>query len=69
MYLRDPSGNRLELFNSDYVRDLDRPPLKWTLSDFGEQGHSWWGYQAPPSFADAFPLHQEGWLAAVSAAA
>ncbi len=64
MYVRDPSGNRLELFCGDYVRDLDRPPLYWRPPDYRVQGHSWWGNQAPPTFGETFPLHQDGWLAA-----
>lgn len=63
MYVRDPAGNRLELFNGDYVRDLDRPPLNWRPGDYGEQGHSWWGVQAPPSFAETTGVDQEQWLA------
>jgi catechol 2,3-dioxygenase len=62
MYIRDPSGNRLELFNGDYARDLDRPPLYWRSRDYRVQGHSWWGNQAPPSFGVTCPLHQDGWL-------
>jgi len=63
MYIRDPSGNRLELFTGDYHRDLDRPPLSWRALDYAVQGHSWWGHQAPPSFGETGPLHQDGWLA------
>jgi len=56
MYLRDPSGNRLELYSGDYVRDLDRPPLYWRPNSYGLQGHSWWDYPPPPSFAETLPL-------------
>ncbi len=63
MYLRDPAGNRLELFNGDYVRDLDRPPLSWRTADYALQGHSWWGDGPPPSFAETRALHQADWLA------
>lgn len=62
MYIRDPWGNRLELFTGDYQRDLDRPPLSWRVPDYAVQGHSWWGHQAPPSFAETRPLLQDGWL-------
>ncbi len=61
MYIRDPWGNRLELSTGDYHRDLDRPPLSWRVSDYSVQGHSWWGHQAPPSFGETGPLHQDGW--------
>lgn len=56
MYVRDPAGNRLELFNGDYVRDLDRPPLYWRPGNYEVQGHSWWAYPPPPSFAESAPL-------------
>ncbi len=67
MYIRDPSGNRLELFSGDYLRDLDRPPLYWRPPDYRVQGHSWWANQAPPSFGETFPLHQDGWLTELAA--
>jgi catechol 2,3-dioxygenase len=68
MYIRDPWGNRLELFTGDYVRDLDRPPLTWRAPDYKEQGHSWWGHQAPPSFAESAPVLTRGWAAAAARA-
>jgi catechol 2,3-dioxygenase len=64
MYVRDPAGNRLELYTGDYVRDHDHPPLCWRPADYAEQGHSWWGFPAPPSFAQTNPLHQAGWVPA-----
>jgi catechol 2,3-dioxygenase len=51
MYVLDPAGNRVELYTGDYVRDLDRPPLLWRPEHYAKQGHSWWGTQAPDSFA------------------
>lgn len=62
MYIRDPWGNRLELFTGDYHRDLDRPPLSWRVTDYSVQGHSWWGHQAPPTFGETGALHLDGWL-------
>jgi catechol 2,3-dioxygenase len=59
MYIRDPAGNRLELFQGDYVRDLDRPPLNWRPGNYEVQGHSWWAYPPPPSFAESNPLFRE----------
>jgi catechol 2,3-dioxygenase len=59
MYIRDPAGNRLELFNGDYVRDLDRPPLYWRPGNYELQGHSWWDYPPPASFAETNPLYLE----------
>jgi catechol 2,3-dioxygenase len=32
LYLRDPAGHRLELYTNDYVRDLDRPPIRWSAA-------------------------------------
>lgn len=60
MYVRDPAGNRLELFNGDYVRDLDRPPLYWRPGNYEVQGHSWWAYPPPPSFAESNPVFRDG---------
>jgi catechol 2,3-dioxygenase len=68
MYIRDPAGNRLELFNGDYVRDLDRPPLYWRQGDYSQQGHSWWGFPPPASFAETSPLHTSDLVAARAAA-
>ena len=56
MYVRDPAGNRLELFCGDYVRDLDRPPLYWRPNSYELQGHSWWDYPPPASFAESNPV-------------
>jgi catechol 2,3-dioxygenase len=68
MYVRDPAGNRLELFNGDYARDLDRPPLAWRPADYGSQGHSWWGDPPPPGFKETGALHQAGWLGGLTTA-
>jgi catechol 2,3-dioxygenase len=67
MYIRDPSGNRVEFFTGDYARDLDRPPLTWRRADYSVQGHSWWSQQAPPTFAETFPLHQSDWPVEIAA--
>lgn len=56
MYVLDPDGHRIELYCGDYLRDLDRPPLRWRAEDYARQGHSWWGAAAPPSFASTLPL-------------
>ena len=61
MYLRDPDGNRLELYTGDYTRDLDREPLLWRHDDYARQGHSWWGDLPPGSFAETGPLRTDGW--------
>jgi catechol 2,3-dioxygenase len=62
MYIRDPAGNRLELYTGDYVRDLDRPALLWRPHDYEQQGHSWWGNGPPATFGETQPLAGE-WVA------
>lgn len=66
MYIRDPAGNRLELYSGDYLRDLDRPPLYWRPGNYELQGHSWWAYPPPPSFAETNPLFVEEALGAAA---
>jgi catechol 2,3-dioxygenase len=61
MYVRDPSGNRVELYTGDYVRDLDRPPVVWTSEAYARRGHSWWGQPAPPSFQEFSPRSDAPW--------
>ena len=56
MYVSDPSGNRVELYCGDYMRDLDRPALLWHPDDYRRQGHSWWGHSPPDSFPSTQPL-------------
>lgn len=46
LYLRDPDGNRLELFTGDYlVADPDWPTVKWDLND--PRRATFWGAEAP----------------------
>ncbi|MCW2986981.1 MAG: hpaD [Conexibacter sp.] len=52
LYVRDPDGNRLELFVGDYARDHDRPPVVWAWDDFLLRGRLWWGHEAPPAFQE-----------------
>jgi catechol 2,3-dioxygenase len=61
LYVRDPAGNRLELYTGDYARDLDRPPLVWRPEDYAQQGHSWWGWPPPDVFVESMPLVTAGW--------
>lgn len=51
MYIKDPAGNRIELYTGDYVRDLDRPAVRWDEAAYRQKGLLWWGRQAPPSFS------------------
>jgi len=64
LYLRDPDGNRIELFTGDYLTgDPDRPPLRWSLNDPRRQ--TFWGHAAPASwFDEASPVEsvQDGRL-------
>jgi catechol 2,3-dioxygenase len=56
LYLRDPSGNRVELYTSDYLTvDPDVEPLRWTLEDKRRQ--TLWGHAAPKRwFEEAGPI-------------
>lgn len=53
MYLKDPAGNRIELYTGDYLRDLDRPPVRWTPEAYARKGLLWWGQEPPASFREA----------------
>jgi len=47
LYVRDPDGNRFELFTGDYlVADPDWPTVKWDLND--PRRATFWGAEAPP---------------------
>jgi catechol 2,3-dioxygenase len=61
LYLRDPSGNRIEFYAGDYVRDLDRPPIRWSAEEYAARGHSWWGQPAGESFRNATPVNLGDW--------
>lgn len=62
LYLRDPAGNRIELYANDYFRDLDRPPIRWTAEEYERHGHSWWGQPPGESFLrETSPLLPTGW--------
>ena len=55
LYLRDPDGNRIELYASDYlVSDPDWQPIRWTLDD--PRRATFWGHAAPPSWFDEAAL-------------
>lgn len=66
LYVRDPSGNRIELFHGDYSRDLDRPAITWNADDFRRQGSNWWGVPAPPTWTEGIPIVNDGWTDASS---
>lgn len=46
VYLRDPDGNRIELYASDYqIADPDFQPIRWRINDPRRQ--TFWGHAAP----------------------
>lgn len=56
LYLRDPDGNRIELYTGDYLSaDPDWKPIVWKLND--PQRQTFWGAPTPASwFNDAMPV-------------
>ncbi|MDR7465275.1 MAG: 3,4-dihydroxyphenylacetate 2,3-dioxygenase [Armatimonadota bacterium] len=51
LYLRDPDGNRIELYTGDYmIADPDWPAIRWKLDD--PRRATLWGHPAPPSWFD-----------------
>lgn len=56
LYLRDPDGNRIELYAGDYLTiDPDFKPIKWDLNDPRRQ--TFWGHKAPDCwFNEAMPV-------------
>lgn len=55
LYLRDPDGNRIELYANDYqVVDPDWEPIRWELDDVRRA--TFWGHHAPPSWFDEAAL-------------
>ena len=51
VYLRDPSGHRIELYACDYYTgDPDHQPLRWSAAD--PRCRSFWGTRAPDSWYD-----------------
>jgi len=49
LYIRDPDGNRIEIYSSDYQTvDPDHEPIKWDLKD--PQRQTLWGAPAPRSW-------------------
>ncbi|WP_409301047.1 3,4-dihydroxyphenylacetate 2,3-dioxygenase [Peribacillus sp. SCS-155] len=46
LYLRDPDGHRIELYNGDYLTsDPDFQPIRWDINDKRRQ--TFWGAAAP----------------------
>lgn len=57
LYVRDPSGNRMELYMGDYHRDLDAEPIRWEWEDYDEAGRLWWHRHYPDRFLDTTPVN------------
>jgi len=55
VYVRDPDGNRMEIYTSDYmIADPDWRPIRWSLNDPRRQ--TFWGHAAPRSWFDEASL-------------
>ncbi len=69
LYLRDPDGNRIELYTGDYiVADPDWKPIRWSIND--PRRATFWGHTPPASWFDEASLVesiQTGKLLPVSA--
>jgi catechol 2,3-dioxygenase len=62
LYVRDPSGNRIELYTGDYQRDLDMEPICWPWEDYDDNGRLWWRRDMPDRFREVVPVGG-GWPA------
>lgn len=59
LYLRDPSGNRIEIYTGDYIRDLDQPPVKWSWEDYDKRGRLSWSRNYPERFLETTPVNTQ----------
>lgn len=57
LYVRDPSGNRMEIYMGDYPRDLDAEPIRWDWDAYDEGGRLWWSREYPPRFLETTPVN------------
>lgn len=57
LYVRDPAGNRIELYFGDYQRDLDGEPIRWEWDDYDTGGRLWWSPEYPPRFLETTPVN------------
>ncbi|MGH2569323.1 MAG: 3,4-dihydroxyphenylacetate 2,3-dioxygenase, partial [Bacteroidota bacterium] len=49
LYLRDPDGNRIELYTGDYIiADPDWKPIRWSIND--PRRATFWGHTPPASW-------------------
>ncbi len=55
LYLRDPDGNRIELYTGDYlIPDPDWEPVRWTVND--PRRATFWGHLPPRSWFEEAAL-------------
>lgn len=64
LYIRDPFGNRIELFCLDYERDLDLPPIEWSPEAYKERGLLWWGKNPPIEWREILPVNSN-WVRSI----
>ncbi|MCB9029501.1 MAG: 3,4-dihydroxyphenylacetate 2,3-dioxygenase [Deltaproteobacteria bacterium] len=58
LYLRDPDGNRIELYTTDYIiADPDFEPVRWKMSD--KKRATFWGHPAPRSWFEEASLVED----------
>lgn len=56
LYIRDPFGNRIELFCGDYERDLDSQAIIWSPEAYKRRGLLWWGKNPPEAWKEVLPV-------------
>ena len=55
LYLRDPDGNRIEIYTGDYlITDWDMPPVRWSIND--PRRATFWGHVPPKSWFEEASL-------------
>ncbi|WP_096438829.1 3,4-dihydroxyphenylacetate 2,3-dioxygenase [Alteribacter populi] len=58
LYLRDPDGHRIELYNGDYLTsDPDFKPIRWDIND--PRRATFWGHEAPDSWFEEASVVQD----------
>jgi len=58
VYLRDPDGNRIELYTGDYlIPDPDWEPRHWSIND--PRRATFWGHRPPSSWFDEASLVED----------
>lgn len=55
VYIRDPDGNRIELYTSDYlIPEPDWEPIRWSIND--PRRATFWGHKPPSSWFEEAAL-------------